>query len=223
MGFLLDASGSCPQETVKILNSDESLDLFRKRSTSLIQLSSGREKVRPKLDHRRSDRRRPVVQARREALSLLREASATSQNPSELNFLALALSAPEGASSAHCVTDRAKTASSRLHGFPCSDLQADFTEILKKIDGMVSLLDKEQEDDKTKKSYCGEEFRTTEDKSKSLDSKIKSLKAGLAEKKQAIASSARTSRRCKAASRPWTSPSPKRVKIGKPSTKSSRP
>jgi len=129
------------QETVKILNSDESLDLFRKRSTSLIQLSSGREK------------------ARREALSLLREASATSQNPSELNFLALAL----------------------------SGRKADFTEILKKIDGMVSLLDKEQEDDKTKKSYCGEEFRTTEDKSKSLDSKIKSLKAGLAEKKQAIA------------------------------------
>ena len=52
---------------------------------------------------------------------------------------------------------------------------------------MVSLLEKEQEDDKSKKSYCGEEFRATEDKSKSLDSKIKSLKAGLAEKKQAVA------------------------------------
>ncbi|CAE6913415.1 unnamed protein product [Symbiodinium sp. CCMP2456] len=127
------------QETIKILNSDESLDLFRKRSTSLIQLSSGREKVR------------------REALRLLRGAKSGS-NP-ELNFLALAL----------------------------SGRKADFTKILKKIDGMVSLLEKEQEDDKSKKSYCGEEFRTTEDKSKSLDSKIKSLKAGLAEKKQAVA------------------------------------
>ena len=90
MGFLLDANCSwSPQETIKILNSDESLDLFRKRSTSLIQLSSGREKVRPQLTVCRTAV--ALSQVRREALRLLRGASAKSENP-ELNFLALALS-----------------------------------------------------------------------------------------------------------------------------------
>jgi len=87
------------QDTIKILDSDESLDLFRKRSTSLIQLSSNREKVR------------------HEALSLLR---GRDQHP-ELNFLALAL----------------------------SGRKADFTKIMKKIDGMVTLLEKEQKDDES--------------------------------------------------------------------------
>ncbi|CAE7593381.1 unnamed protein product [Symbiodinium natans] len=136
------------QETIKILDSDESLDLFRKRSPSLLQLSSSREKVR------------------REALGLIRRArratsvarSTKSERP-ELNFLALAL----------------------------SGRKVDFTKILTKIDGMVALLEKEQEDDKTKQSYCGKEFRSTEEKSKTLDSKIKSLKASLVEKKEAIA------------------------------------
>ncbi|CAE7203607.1 unnamed protein product [Symbiodinium pilosum] len=126
------------QDTIKILNSDESLDTFRKRSTSLIQLSRSREKVR------------------REALSILR--SKKRDHP-ELNFLALAL----------------------------SGRKADFGKILKKIDGMVALLEKEQEDDETKKGYCKKEFRDNADKSKVLDSKIQSLKAGLAEKKETIA------------------------------------
>ena len=68
-----------------------------------------------------------------------------------------------------------------------SSWEVDFTKILTKIDGMVALLEKEQEDDKTKQSYCGKEFRSTEEKSKTLDSKIKSLKASLVEKKEAIA------------------------------------
>ena len=52
---------------------------------------------------------------------------------------------------------------------------------------MVALLEKEQEDDETKKGYCKKEFRDNADKSKVLDSKIQSLKAGLAEKKETIA------------------------------------
>lgn len=128
------------QDTIKMLNSDESLDLFRKRSTALLQLSSNRQKVR-------------------KALALVKAAKAKDSSHPELNFLALALSGKK----------------------------ADFSKILEKIDGMVALLKQEAEDDKTKKDYCNKEFRSNADKSKALDSKITTLKAGVAEKKDAIA------------------------------------
>ncbi|CAE7946288.1 unnamed protein product [Symbiodinium sp. KB8] len=63
------------KETIKILNDDKSLDLFRSRSAALIQLSSSREK------------------SRHDALSLISAAKEkdAGSHP-ELNFLALALS-----------------------------------------------------------------------------------------------------------------------------------
>jgi len=127
------------QDTIKMLNSDESLDLFRKRSTSLLQLGSHQDKVR-------------------EVVALLKAAKAKDQSHPELNFLALALSGKK----------------------------ADFSKILEKIDGLVTLLKKEGEDDKSKKEYCNKEFRSVKEKSKTLDSKIKTLTGSVAEKKDAI-------------------------------------
>jgi len=127
------------QDTIKMLNSDESLDLFRKRSTALLQVSSNRQKVS-------------------EVLALVKAMKSKDSTHPELNFLALALSGKK----------------------------ADFTKILEKIDGMVSLLKQEGEDDKTKKEYCNKEFRSNAAKSKALDSKISTLKAGVAEKKDSI-------------------------------------
>ena len=50
-----------------------------------------------------------------------------------------------------------------------------------KIDGMVELLAKESSDDASKQAYCKKEFREVTAKSKSLDSKIKSLTASVKE------------------------------------------
>jgi len=130
------------QDTIKMLDSDTSLDLFRKRSTALLQFSS-HEKVKKALALVKAAQSKDIV--------------AVTAHP-ELNFLALALSGKK----------------------------ADFTKILEKIDGLVELLKQESEDDKSKKSYCTKEFRSVEEKTKSLDSKIKTLTASVVEKKDAI-------------------------------------
>jgi len=119
------------QDTIKMLDSDTSLDLFRKRSTALLQFSS-HEKVKKALALVKAAQSKDIV--------------AVTAHP-ELNFLALALSGKK----------------------------ADFTKILEKIDGLVDLLKQESEDDKSKKTYCTKEFRSVEEKTKSLDSKIKTL------------------------------------------------
>ena len=50
-----------------------------------------------------------------------------------------------------------------------------------KIEGMVELLANESADDASKQAYCKKEFREVAAKSKSLDSKIKSLTASVKE------------------------------------------
>ncbi|CAE6925513.1 unnamed protein product, partial [Symbiodinium sp. KB8] len=62
------------KDTIKILNDDKSLDLFRSRSSAFLQLSSNREK------------------ARHEALAMVKAARQKDARHPELNFLALALS-----------------------------------------------------------------------------------------------------------------------------------
>jgi len=61
------------KDTIKILNDDKSLDLFRSRSSAFLQLSSNREK------------------ARHEALAMVKAARQQDAGHPELNFLALAL------------------------------------------------------------------------------------------------------------------------------------
>eukprot|EP00435_Cladocopium_sp_Y103_P009924 s1745_g2.t1 len=131
------------QDTIKMLNSDASLDLFRKRGAALLQFSS-RDKVQKALD---------LVKAAQS-----KDAKDSLGAHPELNFLALALSGKK----------------------------ADFTKILEKIDGLVGLLKQEAEDDKSKKEYCNKEFHGVEEKTKSLESKIKTLTASVVEKKDAI-------------------------------------
>lgn len=134
------------QDTIKLLNSDASLDLFRQRGAALLQIS-GRDKVQKALDLVKAAQSKDAKDAK----------DALAAHP-ELNFLALALSGKK----------------------------ADFTKILEKIDGLVALLKQEAEDEKSKKEYCNKEFHGVAEKTKSLESKIKTLTASVVEKKDAI-------------------------------------
>eukprot|EP00931_Biecheleriopsis_adriatica_P030420 TRINITY_DN17929_c0_g2_i2.p1 TRINITY_DN17929_c0_g2~~TRINITY_DN17929_c0_g2_i2.p1 ORF type:complete len:682 (-),score=230.45 TRINITY_DN17929_c0_g2_i2:60-2105(-) len=122
------------QDTVKLLSADDSLDLFRKRSTSLLQLATDRKAVR-------------------EAQQFIRAAKDKDSRP-QLNFLVLSLSGKK----------------------------ADFSKVIKKIDGLVELVDKEQKDDDAKKEYCEEEFRKNAAKTKDLKGKVKALEASIEDK-----------------------------------------
>eukprot|EP00441_Pelagodinium_beii_P037384 CAMPEP_0197649250 /NCGR_PEP_ID=MMETSP1338-20131121/28240_1 /TAXON_ID=43686 ORGANISM="Pelagodinium beii, Strain RCC1491" /NCGR_SAMPLE_ID=MMETSP1338 /ASSEMBLY_ACC=CAM_ASM_000754 /LENGTH=681 /DNA_ID=CAMNT_0043223393 /DNA_START=75 /DNA_END=2117 /DNA_ORIENTATION=+ len=129
------------QDTIKMLNSDESLDMFRNRAPSLIQVAANREQVRSR------------------ALDFVAAAlhADIAKHP-ELNFLALALSGK----------------------------QADFKTVLEKIDSMIALIKKEGEDDESKVEYCKKQFSEVEDKSKLLTQQVSTLKAEVAENKEAI-------------------------------------
>jgi len=135
------AESAALQDTIKMLSSDESLDMFRKRGASLIQVGANHE------------------QARSKALELVRAAQHSSlAKPPELNFLALALSGK----------------------------QADFKKVLERIDSMVALIKKEGEDDESKVEYCKKEFNKVEDKSRTLTQQVNTLKASVAENKEAV-------------------------------------
>eukprot|EP00931_Biecheleriopsis_adriatica_P109656 TRINITY_DN8390_c0_g1_i1.p1 TRINITY_DN8390_c0_g1~~TRINITY_DN8390_c0_g1_i1.p1 ORF type:complete len:705 (-),score=244.19 TRINITY_DN8390_c0_g1_i1:61-2175(-) len=125
-------------DTIKVLNSDESLDLFRKRSTSFVQL------------HRSKELRR--------ARGFVQDAMRQDEPHPELNFLALALTGKK----------------------------VDFSKVFTKIDNLIDLIMKEGEDDRTKKAYCETELRKNQEKTKALQSEVKTLTASMDQKEEAV-------------------------------------
>eukprot|EP00931_Biecheleriopsis_adriatica_P009068 TRINITY_DN11017_c0_g1_i5.p1 TRINITY_DN11017_c0_g1~~TRINITY_DN11017_c0_g1_i5.p1 ORF type:complete len:714 (+),score=254.53 TRINITY_DN11017_c0_g1_i5:76-2217(+) len=128
------------EDTIKILSDDKSLDIFRKRATSLIQMPAQKEAVK-------------------KAISFVEAAkSKDSSSRPELSFLALALSGKK----------------------------VDFSKVIKKIDSLIDLMEKEQKDDDAKKEYCETEFRKNAATTKDLKAQAKLIAASVDEKTAAI-------------------------------------
>jgi len=123
-------------ETIKILNDDDALDLFKKTlpSPSLLQLNEN------------------AHQEQQRAASLLRDARKPAGHRVGLDFLVMAL---QGRS-------------------------VDFTKVMKMIDDMVAILQKEQVDDSSKKEYCELQIDGAEDKVKVLEKKVDDLGTSMA-------------------------------------------
>merc|ERR1719159_1392975 len=132
-------------DTIKVLNDDDALDLFKKTlpSASLLQVTVQSSEMR------------------RRALAILQEARQTSKhgNRVALELVSMALGGKN----------------------------AQFAEVIKMIDEMVSLLKKEQLEDDSKKEYCGVQIDHLEDSIKDLDHDIKSLEESIEDMKNAIA------------------------------------
>jgi hypothetical protein len=118
-------------ETVKILNEDDALDLFKKTipTASLIQTVSPKE-------------------VKHAALRALREAKKHGSKDPRIDLISLAL--------------RSKKVS--------------FDKLLKMVDEMVALLQKEQVTDDEKKSYCVETIEKTVSEKKQLGTEISDIK-----------------------------------------------
>jgi chromosome segregation ATPase len=134
-------------DTIKILNSDDALELFKKTlpasAASLMQVQTS------------------TADQRRQALAVIRAAQrghGRSSRP-ELNFLALALQGKK----------------------------VDFSKVLKMIDEMVGVLQKEQQDDNDKKEYCAGQFDLADDKKKGLERSVSNLEKAIEKKKETIA------------------------------------
>merc|ERR1719159_1650132 len=132
-------------DTIKVLNDDDALDLFKKTlpSASFLQVTMQSSEMR------------------RRALAILQESRQTSQhgNRVALELVSMALGGKN----------------------------AQFAEVIKMIDEMVSLLKKEQLEDDSKKEYCGVQIDHLEDSIKDLDHDIKSLEESIEDMKNAIA------------------------------------
>merc|ERR1719354_1127417 len=72
-----------------------------------------------------------------------------------------------------------------------SNTKVDFTTVIKMIDDMVSLLNKEQADDETHKGWCEQEFDTSDDEHKDLTQKLASLTSSISELRDDIANLAK--------------------------------
>jgi chromosome segregation ATPase len=59
-----------------------------------------------------------------------------------------------------------------------------FSKVLEMVDGMVTLLNKEQQDDESKKSYCQDEIDKTDDEKKELENDISDLKKAVEDEQQ---------------------------------------
>merc|ERR1719261_962474 len=64
---------------------------------------------------------------------------------------------------------------------------AGFDKVIGMIDGMVTTLKHEQEDDDAKKSYCAAKFDEADDTKKALEGKISDLETAIADAEEAIA------------------------------------
>jgi chromosome segregation ATPase len=62
-----------------------------------------------------------------------------------------------------------------------------FEKVIKMIDDMVSVLNKEQLDDDSKREYCNKQIDEVEDKKKILDQSLKDLEAAISDAKEGIA------------------------------------
>jgi chromosome segregation ATPase len=123
-------------ETIKILNDDDALELFKKTlpSPSLLQ----------------------VTAASRQTVSrALKALHSTTHNDPRIDFIMLA-----------------------LHGKKVS-----FDKVIKMIDDMVKLLDKEQYDDDLRQEICVEDLDRTEDKLKTTEGSIKNIEKVIEEDK----------------------------------------
>jgi len=135
-------------ETIKILNDDEALDLFKKTlpsaGSSFVQIETN------------------LVSIRARALAAIHQAASHHKvlpaRP-ELDLIALAL--------------RGK--------------KIGFEKVISMIDEMVANLQKEQEDDDSKKEYCGTQLDLSEDKKKELELSISDSEAAIDEMKGSIA------------------------------------
>jgi len=126
-------------ETIKVLNDDDALDLFKKTlpSPSLLQMTTRARDVRE------------------DAIAELQK----SKGSFKLNFLVLAL--------------RGK--------------KQGFEKVIKMIDDMVVTLDKEQSDDEAQKTWCNQEFDSSEDTAKDTKRRIEGLKTRISENEESIA------------------------------------
>jgi len=127
-------------DTIKVLNDDDALELFKKTlpsGSSFLQLQV------------------TAAEQRQQALAKLRTVR---RGHPELNFIALAL---EGK-------------------------KVDFAKIIKMIDEMVVVLQKEQQSDTDKKEYCDTQLDLASDKKKELERSISLLEKAIAKEKEAI-------------------------------------
>mmetsp|Transcript_108741 Transcript_108741/g.283586 ORF Transcript_108741/g.283586 Transcript_108741/m.283586 type:complete len:699 (+) Transcript_108741:74-2170(+) len=142
-------------ETIKILNSDDSLELFKKTLPSASASSFVQIQVSSKAMRRRAQS--AVKRARRQAAD---------RHRARIDLIALALSGKK----------------------------VEFTKVLKLIDDMVEMLQKEQVEDETKKEYCAVELDAADDKKKAAENALEdanhnkeSCKAGIATLAEEIA------------------------------------
>jgi len=122
-------------DTIKLLNDDDSLELFKKTLPSAAASAAGAGSF---LQIQVS-----AKAMKEQALHHLRKARKVHKNPG-LDFIVLAL----------------------------SGRKVGFDKVIGMIDDMVTNLKKEQEDDDSKKQYCGSEFDAMEDKKKGLERSI---------------------------------------------------
>jgi len=138
-------------DTIKVLNDDDALELFKKTlpspSASLMQISQARSAIRTR------------------ALAAVQSAQgvANAQDKPALEFLVLALTGRQ-----------ARTAGG-------------FDNVIKMVDEMVAVLDKEQNDDNDKKEYCGMQFDHSDDKKKALERTIAKEESAVSTAKEMIA------------------------------------
>jgi septal ring factor EnvC (AmiA/AmiB activator) len=130
-------------DTIKILNDDDALELFKKTlpTPSLLQITTSSKTVREN------------------ALQVIERSRHSKHGDFRLNLISLAL--------------RGKKVS--------------FTKVLAKIDEMVTLLKKEQQDDDAKKEYCEMIIDKTEDEIKELELSVSDLTKSIADSKEGIA------------------------------------
>jgi hypothetical protein len=132
-------------ETIKVLNDDDALELFKKTlpsaSMSLVQIKASSATLRVK------------------ALSLIAQATKkqTSGRP-ELDLISLALRGQK----------------------------MGFDKVISMIDQMVANLNKEQQEDDSKREYCNAHLDATDDKKKSLENSISDSETAIEEMKGSI-------------------------------------
>merc|ERR1719343_313468 len=132
-------------ETIKVLNDDDALDLWKKTlpssASSFLQVKAS------------------ATSLRKRALAVLRASGASNLGSPRLDLIALALHSKS----------------------------TQFEKVVAMVDEMVGLLGKEQEDDDTKKEYCGKEFDESDDKKKGLERAVSDAETAIAEVDESIA------------------------------------
>merc|ERR1719428_1859200 len=130
-------------DTIKILNDDDALELFKKTlpTPSLLQLKTNGKAIKQR------------------ALVALQQANQGEKQDVRINLISLALKGKK----------------------------VSFEKVLKMIDDMVALLNKEQVDDDSKKEYCEKLIDKTEDDLKALELTVSDLGKAIADYKESIA------------------------------------